>query len=97
MLALTKDDFDLEKKILTISKSFQRLKGKDYITSPKTENSNRTIRLPQFLCDEMYDFFGMYYHLDSKARLFIFTKSYLCHEMDRGCKLSGVKRLEFMI
>ena len=73
MLALTKDDFVLEKKILTISKSFQRLKGKDYITSPKTEKSNRTIRLPQFLCDEMYDFFGMYYHLDSKARLFIFT------------------------
>ena len=93
LLALTKDDFDLEKKILTISKSFQRLKGKDYITSPKTEKSNRTIQLPQFLCDEMSDFFGMYYHLDSKARLFIFTKSYLHHEMDRGCKLSGVKRI----
>ena len=37
LLALTKDDFDLEKKTLTITKSFQRLKGKDYITSPKTE------------------------------------------------------------
>lgn len=37
LLVLIKDDFDLEKKILTISKSFQRLKGKDYITSPKTE------------------------------------------------------------
>lgn len=87
MLALTKDDFDLEKKTLTISKPFQRLKGKDYITSPKTEKSNRVIQLPQFLCDEIEDFFGMFYHLDSKARLFNFTKSYLYHEMDRGCKL----------
>ena len=93
LLALTKDDFDLEKKTLTISKSFQRLKGKDYITSPKTEKSNRVIQLPQFLCDEMADFFGMFYHLDSKVRLFNFTKSYLHHEMDRACKLSGVKRI----
>jgi len=93
LLALSKDDFDFEKKTLTITKSFQRLKGKDYITSPKTEKSNRVIQLPQFLCDEMSDFFGMYYHLDSKARLFTFTKSYLHHEMDRGCKLSGVKRI----
>ena len=67
--------------------------GKSYSTSPKTEKSNRTIQLPQFLCDEMSDFFGMYYYLDSKVRLFNFTKSYLHHEMDRGCKLSGVKRI----
>lgn len=79
LLALLKDDFDLEKKTPTISKSFQRLKGKDYITSPKTKKSNRTIQLPKFLCDKMSDFFGMYYHLDSKARIFIFTKLYLHH------------------
>lgn len=44
MLTLTKGYFDLEKKTLTISKSFQRLKGKNYITSPKTEKSNRVIQ-----------------------------------------------------
>ena len=41
----------------------------------------------------MSDSFVMYYHPDSEARLFTFTKSYLHHEMDRGCKLSGVKRI----
>ncbi|WP_197050055.1 site-specific integrase [Campylobacter sputorum] len=46
LLALTKDDCDLEKKTITITKSFQRLKGEDYITSPKTEKSNRVIQLP---------------------------------------------------
>lgn len=93
LLALSKDDFNFEKKTLTISKSFQRLKGEDYITSPKTDKSNRVIQLPQFLCEEIKDYLDMFYHLDSTARIFNFTKSYLHHEMDRGCKLSGVKRI----
>lgn len=93
LLALSKDDFNFEKKTLSISKSFQRLKGEDYITSPKTEKSNRVIQLPQFLCDEIKDYLDMFYHLDSKARIFNFTKSYLHHEMSRGCDLSGVKRI----
>lgn len=37
LLALSKDDFDFEKKTLIITNSFQRLKGIDYITSLKTE------------------------------------------------------------
>lgn len=41
----------------------------------------------------MEDFFGMFYHLDSNIRLFNFTKSHLHHEIDRGCRLSGVKRV----
>lgn len=93
LLALTKSDYNLEKKTLSISKSYQRLKGKDYITSPKTEKSNRVIQLPRFLVDEMEDFFGMFYYMDSKARLFNFTKSYLHHEMTRGSKKANVKRI----
>ena len=57
LLALTKGDFDLEKKILTINKSLQHLKDEIYVTDPKTQKSNRVIDLPDFLCDEMEDFF----------------------------------------
>ena len=60
-LALTRKDFDLEKKKLFINKSFQSLQGKHLVTTPKTEKSNRTIDLPDFLCDEMEDYFGMLY------------------------------------
>ena len=56
LLALTPADFDFEKKTLRINKSYQRLNGQDLITSPKTEKSNRVIKMPQFLADEMQDY-----------------------------------------
>lgn len=93
MLALTSSDFDLEKRKLYITKTYQVVKGKEMITSPKTEKSNRAIDLPEFLCAEMQDYFDSIYKLDEKARLFQVTKSYLHHEMNRGSKAAGVKRI----
>ena len=93
MLALTPKDFDFEKQTLTINKSYQRLKGRDVITSPKTPKSNRVIKMPKFLCDEMQDYIGMLYEIDENDRIFRITKSYLHHEMDRGAKAAGVKRI----
>ena len=49
--------------------------------------------MPNFLCDEMKEYIGMIYGIHSKDRLFQITKSYLHHEMDRGAKASGVKRI----
>ena len=93
LLALTPADFDFEKKTLRINKSYQRLQGKDVITTPKTKKSNRVIKMPQFLCEEMQDYLGMLYGLKKKDRIFTVTKSYLHHEMDRGSKAAGVKRI----
>jgi len=93
LLALTPADFDFEKKTLTINKSYQRLKGRDLITSPKTVKSNRTIKMPQFLCDEVQEYISMLYEIKENERLFPVTKSYLHHEMDRGAKIAGVKRI----
>lgn len=93
LLALTRADFDLENQILRINKTFQVIKGKEIVTSPKTEKSNRKIDLPDFLCNEMQDYFESLYKLDENSRIFQVTKSYLHHEMDRGSKRSGVKRI----
>lgn len=93
LLALTANDIDLKDKILTINKSLQVLKGEVVITSPKTEKSNRKINLPDFLCEEMQDYFDSIYKLDKNARLFNFNKSFLHHELDRGSKAAGVKRI----
>ena len=92
LLALTPADFDFEAGTVKISKSYQRLHGKDVITTPKTKKSNRTIKMPNFLCDEMKDYLGMLYGIKKKERIFTITKSYLHHEMDRGAKSAGVKR-----
>lgn len=93
LLALERGDFNLENRKLTINKSYQHLQGKDYITSPKTEKSNRVIEMPEFLCKEIEDYFGMLYGCEEHTRLFTFSKSYLHHEMDRGAKKAGVKRI----
>ena len=78
---------------MLINKSYQRLEGKDYITDPKTERSNRTIQLPEFLCKEMMDYLRILYGCKSDDRIFQITKGYLHNEMKRGCKASGVKKI----
>ena len=93
LLALTPADFDFERGTVKISKTYQRLKGQDVITSPKTKKSNRIIKMPKFLCEEMREYLQMLYGLKKKDRIFTFTKSYLHHEMDRGAKAAGVKRI----
>lgn len=93
LLALTPADFDFEKGTVTISKSYQRLKGRDVITDPKTEKSNRTIKMPQFLCGEMQDYIKSLYSVEPNDRMFQITKYYLHHEMDRGAKQANVKRI----
>ena len=93
LLALTPADFDFEKSTLTISKSYQRLKGRDIITTPKTEKSNRTIKMPKFLCEEVKEYIHSLYKAEPKERIFLFTKSYLHKEMTRGAVSAGVKRI----
>ena len=93
LLALTPADFDFTRETVTISKSYQRIKGRDVITDPKTEKSNRTITLPDFLAEEMRQYIDSLYGIQPDERLFPFTNSFLHHEMDRGCRISGVKRI----
>lgn len=93
LLALTPADFDFDKCNLRINKSYQRLKGQDVITSPKTPKSNRVIKMPKFLCEEMQEYIGMIYGVKDSDRIFPITKSYLHHEMDRGAKATGVQRI----
>lgn len=93
LLALTPADFDFQRQTVTINKSYQRLKGRDVITSPKTIKSNRVIKMPEFLCEEMQDYIRMLYEVGANERIFQITKSYLHHEMDRGAKEAGVKRI----
>lgn len=93
LLALTAEDFDFEKKTLRINKSYQQIKGKDVITTPKTRKSNRVLTLPDFLAEEMQDYISRLPYLKVDDRIFTITKSGLHHEMDRGCRETGVKRI----
>ena len=93
LLALTPEDFDFKTMTVRINKSYQRLNGKDVITTPKTKKSNRIVKMPEFLAEEMQECMKMYYSLMPKDRIFPVTKHYLKHEMVRECKASGVKQI----
>lgn len=61
LLALTPADFDFEKGTVRINKTYHRSHKEDVITTPKTKNSNRIVRMPQRLCEEMQDYLNMLY------------------------------------
>ena len=93
LLALTPADFNFERGTVSINKSYQRINKQDVITTPKTPKSIRVIQVPKFLCEEMQDYFKMFYSLDSDSRIFPISKNYLHREMARGSKATGVKRI----
>ena len=93
LLALSLADIDFDNKTISINRTYQRIEGKDVFTSPKTRKSKRKIPIPDFLCQELSDYIQSRYMLDADERLFPVTKSYLSHEMIRGCKNTGVKKI----
>lgn len=93
MLALTPGDFDFEQKILYVTKSYQRIGGEDIITPPKTDKGIRRVLMPEFYAVEIQQYILGLEDADENRRIFHFTKSYLHHEMRRGCATSGVKKI----
>lgn len=92
LLALTPSDFCLAKKTLRIDESYQRLKGRDVITCPKTRKSKRVITVPDFVCDEINDYLGMLYNVKSNDRIFSeLSKSSLNKQIKSGAEKAGVK------
>ena len=73
LLALTPADFDFKKGTVSINKSYQRLNGRDVITTPKTEKSNRIITMPQFLIEEIQDYLRQLYDVGMDERMFLLT------------------------
>ena len=93
LLALTPADLDFERGTVTINKSYQRIDGRDVVTEPKTPKSNRVIKMPDFLVEEMKEYKQSLYKIGDKERLFPITKNYLHREMTRGADAAGVKRI----
>ncbi len=91
LLALTPDDFDFVAGTVSITKSYQRIKKQDVITTPKTRKSIRVIQMPDFLTQEIQDYLKQLYGVEHDSRIFPLTKNGLKRAMEKGCKASGVK------
>ena len=93
LLALTKNDIDLVGLKIKISKTYFRMNKEDVITAPKTDNSVRTIDIPQFLADEIKNYYNRLYKYPSDARLFPIVAEALQHTMRRHIEKAGVKKI----
>lgn len=93
LLALTFSDVNLEQKTISVSKSYQRIASRDVITLPKTPKGKRVISISDFLVADLRDYISSIYEKSHTDRLFSITKSFLEHEMERGVRESGVKKI----
>ena len=74
LLALTPADFELNKSLVSVTKSYQRLNGKDVIADPKTPKSVRVVQMPDFLTEEIRDYLKSLYKVKPTDRIIYITK-----------------------
>lgn len=92
LLSLTAKDIDIERKTISVTKSYSRLDGKDIVGPLKTKKSERVIVLPRFLAQELQEYMEMEYDIKDDDRLFPFTKYALSNTLKTAAaKLAGVK------
>ena len=94
MLALAKEDIDFETNQIHIRKTYYRDGGQDYITSPKTEESIRTIDIPIFLKEEIKTYYERLYCYEEDMRLFPVTARAVEKLMERHIVMAGVQKID---
>lgn len=94
MLALAKEDIDFEMNQIHIRKTYYRDGGQDYITSPKTEESIRTIDIPIFLKEEIKTYYERLYGYEEDMRLFPITARAVEKLMERHIVMAGVQKID---
>lgn len=93
ILALTAKDIDFYNNQIRINKTYHRAKGQDIITTPKTENSVRTIDAPQFLIDELKSYMNSLYKYPETERLFPISARAVQKMMKQHMELARVKQI----
>lgn len=94
MMALTPADFDFDAGTVSITKNFARLNGETIIMEPKTPKSRRVVTLSPALADMVKRYIDTLYGIAADMRIFHWLDIQIVRqEMERGCRLSGVKRI----
>lgn len=93
MFALTPNDIDLVQGVITVNKTFQRVRGKDVISTPKTPSAVRKVSMPAFLCDELQEYISMLYEPKADQRIFSITKTTLTKNFHNIAREAGLKRI----
>lgn len=93
MLALTLKDIDFDEGVIHITKTYQRINGREIISSPKTQSSVRKVSMPGFLMDELKEYIAMRYGLKEDERVFDVNKSALIKNFQTFSQEAGLKKI----
>lgn len=93
LLALTKNDIDLTNMQINDSKTYYRTKKNDIITTPKTDQSVRPVDIPEFLRNEIEEYFNRLYKYPDDERIFPVVQEAVQHKMKRNIEKAGVKKI----
>ena len=93
LLAITKNAVDFQENKISVSKTYYRTEGRDVITTPKTEQSVRTIDIPEFLTQEIKEYCDKLYEIPDSERLFPIVGEAVQHKLVRHIKKAGVKKI----
>lgn len=90
LLGITLKDIDFEKATIDINKTVYE---DGTISTPKTNNSIRTVTIPQFLVDDLKNYCTHIYDLRKNDRIFPYSKRVLFLAMKKYSALAGVPRI----
>ena len=91
--ALTYADFDFNENTVSITKNIHTIRGEEFITTPKTVKSIRTISIPKDLMILVGRYFISNFGMKENDRLFPYAISSIRKAFENGIKKSGVKRI----
>lgn len=90
LLALTPEDIDLNRREISITKSYIRIGGEDIISTPKTQNSYRKVRMPAFLAEELGVYLRAHRKIRSGERIFQVSRLAMSRVIHKFAKAAGV-------
>ena len=93
LLALTPEDIDFDRHIISVNKNYQRLNGKDYIYPPKTEAGYREVVMPKVLENCLKDYLAKLYEVQPTDRSFLYDRGWVGRQMKFGCDHSGTQKI----
>lgn len=93
LLALSLSDIDFEGGIISVTKTYNQLSGREIISTPKTPSSVRKVSMPAFLVDELKEYIGLLYEPKEDQRIFQISKSKINSNFHKLSDQAGLKRI----
>lgn len=93
LLAITPSDVDFDSNTIRVSKTYARIKKKDIVTTPKTDNSVRDVLIPAKIMALLKEYMIKIYGLDGNTRIFCITNHVVGKKMKKIISETGVKTI----